>query len=133
MTDKQVHYLGVQLQSANDAIMRLVRQKDGAYEERDRLVAALTKVFPSHVTRHKDTPGENWDKDWLNVVCVHLPTGQATWHIHDSETPWFSHLNGVELECGGYDGYATYEKYQRVYDLPVTWLHGFKADRTDAT
>ncbi len=86
-------------------------------------------MFPSHLTRHKATPGENWDMEWLNVVCMHLPTGQATWHIHISEMPWFAHLNGIELQCDGYDGYTTTEKYQRLYGLPITWLEGFRATR----
>jgi hypothetical protein len=95
--------------------------KDQAYSERDRLVAALTKVFPSHIVRHLPQPGEQWDQDWTNVICVHLPTGQATWHIHALELPWFAHLRNVDLPCDGYDGYSTEEKYNRVSALPVTW------------
>ena len=114
-----IEMLGRELQSANAAIMSLMRQKDAAYAECDQVVAALTKVFPSHLTRHKG----------LNVVCIHLPTGQATWHIHISETAWFAHLNGVELECKGYDGYSTPEKYQRLFRLPVLWLKGFYIEK----
>lgn len=119
--DKAIKLLGEQLQSANAVIMDLAKQKDGAYAERDQVVAALTKVFQSHLTRHKEMPGEKWDPLWLNVVCVHLPTGQATWHIHLSELPWFAHLNGVELTCDGYDGYTTNEKYQRLFRLRTYW------------
>ncbi len=121
--------LGKQLQSADYAIKQLAVQKDGAYAERDKLLAALTKMFPSHLTRHKATPGENWDMEWMNVVCIHLPTGQATWHVHIAEMPWFAHLNGIELQCGGYDGYTTTEKYQRLFQLQNTWLEDFRAKR----
>lgn len=114
-----------QIQSKDAYIVSLIATRDNYISERDQLVAALTKIFPSHLTRHKDTPGESWDPEWLNVACVHLPTGQATWHIHISETAWFAHLNGVELECKGYEGYTTPEKYQRLYRLPVFWLKGF--------
>lgn len=123
--DQAIRLLGEQMQSANAVIMKLANQKDEAYAERDKVIAALTKVFPSHLTRHKETPGEDWDKEWLNVVCIHLPTGQATWHVHISEMPWFDHLNGIELKCGGYDGYTTPEKYQRLFRLPITWMADF--------
>ena len=116
-----LQYLGEQLQSANAAIMNLSTRIDGVYQERDQLVSALTKTFPSHLTRHKEVPGENWDKEWLNVVCVHLPIGQARWHVHISHTAWFAHLNGIELGCKGYDFSTTPEKYQRLFLLPRTW------------
>lgn len=115
---------GSRLTELTESIKKLQREKDGAYAERDKVIAALTKSFPSHLTRHKDTPGEDWDAEWLNVVCIHLPTGQATWHIHISELPWFSHLNGIELKCPGYDFYTTVEKYQRLFDLPTLWRNG---------
>lgn len=121
---KQIHVMGAQLQSANAVITDLMRQKDGAYAERDKVIAALTKVFQSHLTRHKETPGEDWDTEWLNVVCVHLPTGQATWHIHISELAWFSHLNGIDLACKGHDGYTTAEKNQRLFRMRMYWKIG---------
>lgn len=88
--------------------------KDSAYGERDRLVAALSKCFPSHLARHV---GEDREDDWRNIVCVHLPTGQATWHIHDSEMPWFAHL-GWDLNCE-WDGHTTATKYER---LATAWV-----------
>ena len=121
MLSKQIHVMGAEMQSANAAIMGLMKQNDEVYRERDKLVAALTKLFPSHLTRHKEMPGENWDPLWLNVVCVHLPTGQATWHIHLSELAWFSHLGRIKMQCEGYNGYTTEEKYQRLFRLPVAW------------
>lgn len=88
--------------------------KDAAYAERDRLVAALSKHYPvgSHLCRHE---GGDWEDDWRNVVCIHLPTGQATWHIHDSELPWFTHL---PMRAAHWDGHSTEEKYRRVNALP---------------
>jgi hypothetical protein len=87
-------------------------QKDAAYAERDRLVAALSKQFPAHLARHE---GADWEDDWRNIVCVHLPTGQATWHIHDSEVPWFAHL---PMGDAHWDGHSTGEKYRRLDALP---------------
>jgi hypothetical protein len=85
-----------------------VEDKDAAYAERDRLVAALSKCFPSHLATHD---GADWHHDWRTIVCIHLPTGQATWHIHDSERPWFSHLLTLEDH---WDGHSTAEKYERL-------------------
>ena len=87
--------------------------KDAAYAERDRLVAALTKVFPAHMTRHPESDAD-WDDDWRWIVVVELPTGQATWHIHDSERDWFTHL---EEGPNTWDGHTTDEKYRRIAAL----------------
>src|ERR1035437_1329232 len=87
----------------------LTRQKDGAYRERDQLVALLSKVFPSHLAIHE----KEWEEEvgWSNIVCVHLPTGDASWHIPDSELPMFSHLVVRESH---FDGHTTEEKYERL-------------------
>lgn len=105
-------------------------QKNRAYAERNKLVAALSKMLPSHLTRHPDN--EPWENDWRWVVCIHNPYGQMTWHIHDSELPQFNHLlKGVELSatcypiqintmvenCSGYDGHTTEEKYKRLENM----------------
>jgi hypothetical protein len=94
------------------------QQKNAAYAERNRLVAALAKCFPAHLCRHEE-PG--YEDDWRNIVCIHLPTGQATWHIHDSEVPLFGHL---PVEDGHWDGHTTEEKYARLASVepwrPVT-------------
>lgn len=93
--------------------------KNAAYAERDRLVAALSKCFPSHLNRHV---GEDWEDDWRNIVCVHLPAGSATWHIHDSEMPWFEHL-GWDNNCQ-WDGHTTEAKYERLAALGRSWARG---------
>jgi hypothetical protein len=91
---------------------------DAVYAERDQLVAALTKMFPSHLVRHE---GDDWEDEWRWVACLHLPTGQVTWHIHDRELPWFSHLNAhTAPEMQHWDGHTTEEKYQRVAALETT-------------
>lgn len=102
------------LAAQNTELVRQLRElratKDGAYRERDRLVCALSKLFPSWLGRHPDSDVA-WDADWRWIVFVQLPTGQASWHIHDSERPWFDHL-----AVGGapWDGHSTDEKYRRL-------------------
>lgn len=103
----------------------LVAQKNGAYSERNALVAFLSKLYPSHLARH-DENDISWDDEWRWIVCVHAGTGlQMTWHIHDSEYPNFSHLiRSTEHKIGDegifflapndWDGHSTEEKYRRL-------------------
>jgi len=98
---------------SEDALKGLRQAKDSAYHERDRLVAALSKCFPSFLARHP--AGDAWEDDWRNIVFVMMPTGQASWHIHDSELPLFSHL--LMTSSIQWDGHTTEEKYQRLEAL----------------
>jgi hypothetical protein len=97
----------------------LDRQKNGAYSERNQLVKFLSKCFPSSIERHD---GEDWEDDWRNVVFIDLPTGQASWHIHDSELANFEHL--PRNRGRKWDGHSTELKYQRLDDL---WVHDVRA------
>ena len=90
-----------------------VASKDGAYHERDMLVAALSKCFPSYLARHSDED-KNWDNDWRWIVYIELPTGQASWHIHDSERELFNHL---QVQENKWDGHNTERKCQRLAAL----------------
>jgi hypothetical protein len=95
----------------------LRRQKNNAYHERDQLVAAISKLFPSHLLIHPAVDAA-WEEGWRTIVCVHLPAGQATWHIHDSERELVAHLEDVNLlGCRGWDGHTTEEKYRRLAQL----------------
>jgi hypothetical protein len=86
----------------------------GVYRERDSLVAALSKNYEAHLARHE---GDDWEDDWRNIVCIHLPAGQVTWHIHDSELLLFAHLADVP-RLQHWDGHDTHEKYRRLNALP---------------
>lgn len=101
------------LSSQSDEIQKLKIEKNNAYTERNRLVALLSKVFPSELGRH-DPQDLTWEKDWFNIVYVNLPTGQCSWHIHDSELYLFSHLK-LNLNVK-WDGHSTEEKYKRIED-----------------
>lgn len=92
---------------------QLEKAKDSAYWERNQLVAALSKLFPSHLAKHADNDPE-WEEDWRTIVCIHLPTGQVTWHIHDSEVGYFDHLLYKENH---WDGHSAEEKYRRLRKL----------------
>lgn len=89
--------------------------KDGAYRERDMCVAFIAnsaKVLGCRVgLGQHDQLDADWGEDWRTIVFVDLPTGQVSWHIHDSERVWFASLRGYD---GEWDGHDTEEKYRRV-------------------
>jgi hypothetical protein len=87
---------------------------DAVYLERNRLVAALSKLFPASLERHPDTDVA-WDDDWRWIVFIDLPTGQASWHLHDSHLALFDHL--PRLDGRTWDGHTTDEKYARLTAL----------------
>lgn len=91
---------------------------DDLYEERNRLVAALSKVWPSHWCNH---PAEDktWDPEWRTIICIHSPQGQLTWHIHLSHQKFFVHLPKGENH---WDGHTTEEKYERLDKVEVAYV-----------
>jgi len=96
---------------AINEIRRLQVDKDGAHLERNRLVAVLTSLFPSGIAR-TDIPG--WLPEWHGCVYIDLPTGQASWHYHDSQAHLFAHLPPYTKP---WDGHTTDEKYARLAAL----------------
>ena len=106
-------------------IESLEKQKNNAYWERNQLVAAISKIFPAHLSKHPEED-EEWDDDWRNIVVVYVPMNLTmykdsdkqpgdlpmTWHIHDHDMPMFDHLNYKEDYW--WDGHSTEEKYKRL-------------------
>jgi len=106
---------------------KLRKEKDNAYWERNQLVAALSKLLPSHMAKHPKDDKE-WEDDWRNIVVMHVPLElthfadvvdqpvpsdiQVTWHIHDHDMPMFDHLG--EDPSYQWDGHTTEEKYRRL-------------------
>jgi hypothetical protein len=86
---------------------------DEVYTERNQLVGALSKIYPAYKARHE---GGDWMDDWRNIIYITLPTGQVSWHIHDSEMWLFEHLAWQE---SNWDGHDTSEKYFRLNNLPT--------------
>lgn len=94
----------------------LKRQKDGAYEERNRVVAALARAAVSlgwkvAVTR---TAIEGWSEDWHGCIYIETPAGQVSWHFHDSHAYLFADLPLGEV---AWDGHTTPEKYERLHGM----------------
>ena len=101
------------LRRQNELFLNLKKDKDGAYHERNMLVSALSKIYPSSLGKH-DENDKDWGKEWLNIVYIQLPTGQASWHLHDLDLPLFAHL---EYGSTKWDGHTTEEKYERLLSL----------------
>jgi len=89
-------------------------QKNAAYTERNRLVALLAALFPSSLERHPDEDTA-WENEWRWICFIDLPTGQASWHLHDSELPLFNHV--PRNQGRKWDGHTTEEKYQRIQQV----------------
>lgn len=109
--DNQVPLYAAPVAAQPTELEALRQQKDGAYFERNQVVAALAKCFPSGVAK---TSIEGWSEDWHGCVYIDLPTGQVSWHFHDSQAYLFKDLPPY---AGAWDGHDTPEKYRRVNAL----------------
>jgi hypothetical protein len=94
-----------------EGVKDMETRKDAAYLERNQVVAALAKVFPSGMAR---TAIEGWSEDWHGCVYIDLPTGQASWHFHDSQAYLFE---GLPAYTKAWDGHTTEQKYGRLAAL----------------
>lgn len=86
--------------------------KDQAYFERNNVVAALARLFPSGITK-TNIPG--WSEDWHGCVYIDLPTGQISYHFHDSQGYLFEDLGSY---VGEWDGHDKDEVHRRLATLP---------------
>jgi hypothetical protein len=96
---------------AADALEALQAELDASYEERNKVVAALARLFPSGIVKTAIT---GWSEDWHGCVYIDLPTGQVSWHYHDSHASLFE---GLPPFAGQWDGHDTPEKYRRLASL----------------
>lgn len=100
------------------------KERDAAYTERNRLVAALARLLltgevpagrggTAWLADH-DPADAGWDPEWRTIVFIDGPTGQLSWHLHDSDVPLF---DGLPRGSNTWDGHTTAEKYERVARL----------------
>ena len=91
----------------------LKNRKDEAYLERNRCVALIARMAFSmgFSVGRATTAIPGWSEDWHGCVYVDLPTGQVSWHFHDSHAELF---DGLPEYSGLWDGHDTKEKYRRV-------------------
>jgi hypothetical protein len=111
MTDSAFDSVEVDAEIA--AVLTVQQHKiANAYTERNALVAALSRLYPSHLMRHGDDP--SWDPEWLWIVCIETPVGQMSWHLHEPHLSMFTHLTEGP---NTWDGHTTGEKYARLARL----------------
>lgn len=102
----------------NELVDELEEQKNNAYSERNNCVVGLALLardlgYKVGIAQH-DPNDTEWEDDWRNILVIELPTGQVTWHFHDSEMHMlysFGALEGYE-----WDGHTTEEKYRRLLE-----------------
>lgn len=92
-------------------ITRLTKRKDGAYDERMHLVAALARLFPSGI---RDTETPDWTPSWKGCVYIDLPTGQISYHYHTRHAALFQDLPPYEQP---WDGHSKDDVHHRLAAL----------------
>lgn len=97
------------------------QQKKQVYEERNRLVAVLSKLWPAHLMMHPASDTQ-WDPEWRHIVNIETPNGQCSWHIHDSELPLFAHLAFAPNDWDGHTQAQKYERLEKVRQVMPRYL-----------
>lgn len=97
-------------------IEKLKAEKNAAYAERNQCISLLARMalamgLKAGQAEHPSSDA-TWEQDWRNIVFIELPTGQVSWHFHDSEGPLF---NGLPKYTAPWDLHSTAEKYRRAY------------------
>jgi len=95
--------------------------KDGAYTERNRVVAAFARMAQEHgwPVAILKTDIDGWDPEWRNCIFIGTPFGQVSWHFHDKERDLFP--NTMAGPGAIWDGHTTDEKYRRLGELVGTF------------
>ena len=86
--------------AARSATQPLKAEKDEAYRQRNVLVAALARMYPSGIRRTEIT---GWSDDWHGCCFIDLPSGQISYHYHDSQAHLFDGLPPYTKEWDGHD------------------------------
>ena len=98
---------------ATAEIERLTRKKDGAFDERMHLVAALARMYPSGI-RDTTTPG--WTPAWKGCVYIDLPTGQISYHYHLRHASLFEALPPYSQPWDGHDKTCVHERLDALWN-----------------
>src|SRR5260221_168478 len=90
-------------------------QINKVYTERNKLISLVMKLclelgLEAGISRDPGLPG---DDPWGNTVYFEVPSGQCSFHIHDSEMSFFA---GLPHYRRAWDGHTTPEKFQRILD-----------------
>ncbi len=98
-----------ELEALRHLVAQVVKEKNQAYAERNALVCALSKEYSGGLGI--DANMEQTNPQWRHLVFLDLPTGQVSWHVHETELEMFAHLPAYSKP---YDGHTVKDKYVRV-------------------
>ena len=107
------------LAASEAKLAEVTATKNGAYDERNRCVAALAWLaqklgYRVGISAHE---GPEDFGDWKHVCKIQLPVGQCSWHFTDAQAEYFV---GLPHDGAPWDGHTTPEKYERLAKL--RWL-----------
>jgi hypothetical protein len=103
--------LSIRVDGKEVNVEEIIKERDNAYLERNKLVRLLAAMSPSGIRK---TEIEGWDPEWYNCVYIDTSVGQLSWHYHDREAALFEDLPPYTEP---WDGHTTEEKYERVKRL----------------
>ena len=137
LTTEEVYArLGHLLGMDDNVLAKAEAAKDQAYKERNHLVAALARLYPSGI-RATEIPG--WDPEWSGCVYIDLPDNrQISYHYHDSEAFLFEDLPPYKKPYDGHrkedvhDHLQSLWKYSKLLSLDEL-LHYIQQERRKAS
>jgi hypothetical protein len=112
--DQKIEYWYEKWDRTYDELAQQINATNSAYNERARLVALLATIWPATWNY-----GDTAETDWA-VVYIELPTGQATWHVRESDMGLFEHVERDDTTI--WDGHTTAEKYDRIARLGARFV-----------
>lgn len=98
-------------EALDQAIQDEREAKDEAYRQRNYLVAALARLFHSGIMK-TDIPG--WSEDWRGCCFIDLPTGQISYHYHDSHAFLFKDMTPYKKEWDGHNKELVHERLSKL-------------------
>lgn len=110
--EQQLATLRQQVEESTDELIRMLKHIDAIYTERNALVALIMKLclhigLPAGMQQDRNPV----EPEWNFLAYFELPSGQCSYHIPDSELPFF---DGLPMYTQRWDGHSTVEKYRRI-------------------
>lgn len=99
-----------------ELVSDLTEAKDQAYLERNHLVAALARLYPSGI---RPTQIEGWNPEWQGCVYIDLPDNQQiSYHYHDSQAELFEDLPAYTKPYNGHEKDAVHRALNSLWRYP---------------
>ena len=79
------------------------------YEERDLLIGALARCYPSHRMRNS--------RNGKETLCIHTPAGQLAWTLHTASDRLKAAIGDIGASDNDWDKAKTAERLDRLERL----------------